>query len=473
MRKPFVKLLLPVLIILLSFSIIACGGSEEDEDTNGDEIEDVISISVDSSTVPRTAVAGQVDLSQIKLLVLTANDEVTEMNLTEDMIATFDKNKLNRVGTHHISVIYGGMTTRFTLFIEEAPIEEHTITIHRGALSGEEPEDDDTWVGTFPKDSRITIRAMDRSDEGFYFDSWRIEGQVYNRNQSCDITIDRNIIIYAHYELMRFRVLFDTNGGDNIPQIETRVIEESPVTQKVESVFVKWVESDTGSTVSFPYTVTRNVTLSAVWDDLGLVFDRSPGDPGYTVMDYVYEGDRTSLTIPDKHSDFPVTDIDKDAFQNAVGLQHITLPKNLENIDDYAFGNCINLLSFSVPSDNEHFSSVNGVLYKSDTLVVYPSGKMAANFDLHVAPSTVTNIGVGAFYNANLGSIDISDNITNIGDNAFNSRTIDNVVFHAGEPSEMTDRENLFNNNINHIFIRQLVYMQDFTSHSSFQPYED
>lgn len=460
MRKPFVKLILPLLIIILSFTIVACTGANEEDEGGSDEIKDVVSISIDSSTIPTSAIAGQVDLSQIKLLVLTKSGEVVSISLTEDMIATFDKNKLNRVGTHHINVVYGGMTVKFILYIKEAPVVEHVITIHDGAPLGEELGENNIWSGSFPKGSRIAIRARDRDDEGYYFHSWRIEGQVYNENQSCYIDINRNIVIYAHYEIMTFQVLFDSQGGDYVRQMNTRIIEESPVTNKTECVFLGWMEKDTQTMVTFPYTVTKNTTLVAVWEELGLVFDKTPADNGYTVVDYVYTGSRTSLTIPEKHNDINVIAIDKDAFKNATTLQDLTLPRYLEKIDDYAFVNCVNLLNINAHPQSEYFTSINGVLYKDDTLVAYPAGRMGVNFDFNLLPSTITKIGTAAFYNANLGSIDISSHIQSIGDDAFNSRTIDNVVFHSAAPSFMGN--NLFNDNINHIFVRNMQHMDGF-----------
>ena len=49
----------------------------------------------------------------------------------------------------------------------------------------------------------------------------------------------------------------------------------------------------------------------------------------------------------------PVTGIGKSAFRNCVGLESVTIPATVKNIDDYAFRNCIGLVEIEIPSGVE------------------------------------------------------------------------------------------------------------------------
>jgi hypothetical protein len=72
----------------------------------------------------------------------------------------------------------------------------------------------------------------------------------------------------------------------------------------------------------------------------------------------------------------------------------------------------------AVAANNSFYSSVDGVLFdKSQTMLIqYPGGVGGS----YVVPSSVTNIGVGAFAGcASLTSVTIPDSVTSIGEGAF------------------------------------------------------
>ena len=85
------------------------------------------------------------------------------------------------------------------------------------------------------------------------------------------------------------------------------------------------------------------------------------------------------------------------------------------------FLSCKNLSSINVVSDNNYFSSIDGVLFnKNQTAIVqYPEGK---NGNSYVIPSSVTAIGTGAFkYAQSLTNIVIPSSVTAIGLSAFDN----------------------------------------------------
>ena len=142
----------------------------------------------------------------------------------------------------------------------------------------------------------------------------------------------------------------------------------------------------------------------------------------------------TSITIPNS-----VTSIGVGAFEGCTGLTSITIPNSVTSISNWAFDRCTGLTSINVASENNYYSSNNGVLFnkKKTELIRYPEGKSQTSYTI---PNSVTSIGYGAFYGCTgLTSITIPDSVTSIGSNAFEyctgltSITIPNSVTSIGE----------------------------------------
>ena len=107
------------------------------------------------------------------------------------------------------------------------------------------------------------------------------------------------------------------------------------------------------------------------------------------------------------------------AFASCICLTSITISDSVENIGRAAFYTCYGLSSIDVSDNNQHYKSIDGVLYTKDlkTLIQYPIGKEAASFTV---PNTVTSISVFSFVGCSyITSIDIPNSVTNIGANVF------------------------------------------------------
>lgn len=115
-----------------------------------------------------------------------------------------------------------------------------------------------------------------------------------------------------------------------------------------------------------------------------------------------------------------VTSIKLGAFWNCMSIKEMNIPKSTQYIGDAAFDFCMDLEGISVDPENPYWCSVDGVLYSKDmkTLHTYVSGKRDAEFTIPdgvttisyrafslpmhlktlVIPSSVTEIGIEAFY---------------------------------------------------------------------------
>ena len=120
------------------------------------------------------------------------------------------------------------------------------------------------------------------------------------------------------------------------------------------------------------------------------------------------------VTIPST-----VTEICQSAFTGCKNLKMVTIPASVTKIGHSPFFNCKALPEIKVHENNEHYKSVDGVLYtkNGELLVQYPLGKEAKEFTI---PETVTKIGDYAFSRCeNLTKLTLVKSVKEIGTSAF------------------------------------------------------
>ena len=123
-----------------------------------------------------------------------------------------------------------------------------------------------------------------------------------------------------------------------------------------------------------------------------------------------------------------VKDLEWWAFTNT-SIEIINIPKGVENIYN-AFHLCSTLKEINVDSQNQNYSSVDGVLFNKDQteLVWYPTQKEGNSYNM---PTTVTKIGEMAFTsNSNLINVIMPDSVEEISDQAFSyCKNLESVTF--------------------------------------------
>ena len=196
------------------------------------------------------------------------------------------------------------------------------------------------------------------------------------------------------------------------------------------------------SKVSFPYTVTQDVTLYAKWGT-ELEFGLNETETGWVVSGY--SGTDTELVIPDTYMGAPVTAIgyetDRGMFYGNKTLQRVVVPDSVEYIGEGAFRECLALSEIELPDHGLYIgeNAFEGTAYY-DTAANWESGLLYIGRHLIKAdPETVgmsctvragtLSVADYAFRDcADLAEIELPDSLTAIGAEVFISTAYYNTL---------------------------------------------
>ena len=180
------------------------------------------------------------------------------------------------------------------------------------------------------------------------------------------------------------------------------------------------------------YTVPDGVTRieDYAFEGAGLIKLSFP-ESVTSIGDYAFYGcGIKELRLPEK-----LTDIGDKMFKCLADLEVLVIPGSVSSIhvvtfDPIHWGVSHLLCEIQVDGKNQHYCSVDGVLFTKDmkTLVLYPPEKMPPENGRYTIPDGVTAIGDYAFCGCDLKEILIPDSVTSIGDYAFSSCSLTDLV---------------------------------------------
>lgn len=137
----------------------------------------------------------------------------------------------------------------------------------------------------------------------------------------------------------------------------------------------------------------------------GVFFDKTKK----TLIQYPVANERESYNIPNS-----VVRIKDDAIRDCKYLKTINVPASVKEVGDFVFFSCESLISINVDSNNQYYSSQDGVFFDKNkkTLIQYPTGNTRQNY---IIPNSVTLISSYAMaYSQSLLSVNIPNSVEKI-----------------------------------------------------------
>ncbi len=227
---------------------------------------------------------------------------------------------------------------------------------------------------------------------GSYSNPLKYANKLYiNDILITDITIPNNVTSINSYAFTNCKSLKNITIPDNVTRIGSSVFSDC---DSLESITIPFVDMS--------LTDTTNASLKYIFGEYSSV----PASLKNVVI--------TKETV-----------ISKYAFSGCTGLESIVIPNTVTSIDSDAFGFCPNLRSIIIDSQNENFTSDDGVLFDKQKikLICYPLGKREID-NCYSIPNSVIYIDDNAFSDCkSLESIIIPNSVKHIGDRAFSGCT--------------------------------------------------
>lgn len=223
---------------------------------------------------------------------------------------------------------------------------------------------------------------------------------------------------YIINEMSRVINIYSSTQGNSILQYEELGDSSTAVFFEKDSEVYLAAILNIGAVVSLPATLggrEYNLYNNAMIYEQGIT-SVSIGTGVRTIGEFAF-GYCGSLNDLDLGSS--VTVIKWAAFTSCTSLVTVSIPASVTELSGGAFGSCSSLTDINVSEENEHYASVEGVLFTKDMeeLLEYPIGKDTETYSV---PEGVKSIHQAAFNNCTkLKSVRMPEGFKNIWLNAF------------------------------------------------------
>ena len=165
-------------------------------------------------------------------------------------------------------------------------------------------------------------------------------------------------------------------------------------------------------------------------------------DNNYYFVDGIGSVTETEIYLPTEYEGLPVKGINAYAFQNCSDLTSVTIPEGYETISAEAFAGCYNLTKINLPDSvtyvgSDVFKNCGTGVIETEDGVNYV-GKWAVSCDASITEANLRSDTVGiaqkAFYNCSaLTTVNLPENLKYINESAFSHcKNLSNVVLPTG-----------------------------------------
>lgn len=239
-----------------------------------------------------------------------------------------------------------------------------------------------------------------------------------------------------------FTVTFDSCGGNTVPAVKGKTVQNEPLPEKDGFDFVGWYENSdySGNRVVFPYTISKDVKFYAKWQEKATYVQSTLDDFEYTEADgkitlTKYKGNKEHIILPENASA-----LGGQVFQLAEGestvaaIKSLKIPQNIESIDGLSLFWSVNLYTIEVDENNVKYASKGGVLFNKtlDTLIAYPMGRSVETTNAYVIPEGVKTIEQFAFTGYERKSLILPSTLETIKYCAFSYAYFEEITFPSG-----------------------------------------
>lgn len=239
-----------------------------------------------------------------------------------------------------------------------------------------------------------------------------------------------------------FTVTFDSCGGNTVPAVKGKTVQNEPLPEKDGFDFVGWYENSdySGNRVVFPYTISKDVKFYAKWQEKATHVQSTLDDFDYTEADgkitlTKYKGNKEHIILPENASA-----LGGQVFQLAEGestvaaIKSLKIPGNIESIDGLSLFWSVNLYTIEVDENNVKYASKGGVLFNKtlDTLIAYPMGRSVETTNAYVIPEGVKTIEQYAFTGYQRKSLILPSTLETIKHDAFYYAYLEEITFPSG-----------------------------------------
>ncbi len=322
---------------------------------------------------------------------------------------------------------------------------------------------DDEIYTTIETSGNETITLPEAPNKDNYeFKGWYFDKNIWNNKLTEDyyqnISLTNDVSVYAYYEIINdvpkeFKVSFVTNGGTKVNDLLTSRIETEPYTEKEGYTFLGWyLEKTFINKITFPYDVTKDITLYAKWEEnvtssLNFVVDENGV---LTNVEGISENN-SDVEIPSHVNNIEIKEIGDEVFLNNIYLTRLVVPEtvkiigykmcygcinltevvlsnNISVIPDYAFENCTSLEKINFPSSlvQIRYDAFKGTSLKEFNApnslkeiwdYAFKDAKQLTTVNLN----NVTKLGTMSFENCEkLETINLPNTLKEVGQNVFN-----------------------------------------------------
>lgn len=389
-----------------------------------EDVEGVLELPIKVGSLPLTSIADRSFMDCNKLTTLVVSDVVTNIDAHAfiycDSLTNIEVSEFNNYFTSNDGVLYNNEMTEIIKYPcgragTEFTISNGIISIGNSAFSH-----CNNLVSVFIGNSVTTIGE-------FAFDSCA---------SLTNVTIGDNVTTIGDFAFSSCDALKNVTIGDSVTTVGSFGFSSNNIENVYIDSFENWcnISFENGFASPMRYASNLYINNSIISGDFTVPSGVSQ-IPAYTFKN----SQITSISIPSSVSvigegafyyctelaDISISDglktISEDAFWSCYSISEVLIPKSVTTIEKSAFDFCNSLENIIVSSDNQTYSSVNGVLFNKNktNIILYPKGKKSTSYTI---PNTVVTIEDYALYSCdNLTNVIIPDSVTSIGEDSFGS----------------------------------------------------